>query len=77
MTNDELINLIKKQIEEHKITNETKKEMQPPQPAVPTPIVPKNIRTVPCRNYHGPQGCTRGDYCHFIHAFGYECKYIN
>ncbi|TNV86932.1 hypothetical protein FGO68_gene12121 [Halteria grandinella] len=27
----------------------------------------KNFRTVPCRLYHGPQGCTRGDQCHFIH----------
>jgi hypothetical protein len=35
-------------------------------------IKPSNYRTVPCRNYHGPTGCTRGDFCHFIHAHGYE-----
>lgn len=31
-----------------------------------------NYRTVPCKNFHGPQGCTRGDFCHFIHAPQYE-----
>jgi hypothetical protein len=32
-------------------------------------VRPKNYRTVPCRNYHGPgnQGCARGEFCHFIH----------
>ena len=25
------------------------------------------FRTKPCRNYHGPNGCMRGDNCHFIH----------
>ena len=39
-------------------------------------IKPSNFRTVPCRNYHGPNGCTRGEYCHFIHAYGYEGKEI-
>jgi len=29
---------------------------------------------VPCKNYHGPVGCTRGEFCHFIHAVGYECN---
>lgn len=31
-----------------------------------------NYRTVPCKNYHGPQGCSRGDFCHFIHAVQYD-----
>lgn len=31
-----------------------------------------NQRTVPCKNYHGPTGCTRGDFCHFIHVPAYE-----
>ena len=39
-------------------------------------IKPGNYRTVPCRNFHGPNGCTRGDFCHFIHAVGYEGKLI-
>lgn len=39
-------------------------------------IVPKNYRTVPCRLYHGPTGCTRGDFCHFIHAIGFEQREI-
>ena len=43
-------------------------------PIGPQPINPKNFRTVPCRLYHGPTGCTRGEFCHFIHAVGFECK---
>jgi hypothetical protein len=37
-------------------------------------IKPGNYRTVPCKNYHGPTGCTRGDFCHFIHGQGFEFK---
>lgn len=37
-------------------------------------IKPTNYRTVPCKNFHGPSGCTRGDFCHFIHAQGYEFR---
>jgi hypothetical protein len=29
------------------------------------------FRTRPCRNYHGPNGCMRGDNCHFIHDTNY------
>lgn len=39
-------------------------------------IKPSNFRTVPCRNFHGPNGCTRGEYCHFIHAQGFEGREI-
>lgn len=28
---------------------------------------PVNYKTVPCKMYHSPQGCTRGESCHFIH----------
>jgi hypothetical protein len=31
-----------------------------------------NHRTVPCKNYHGSNGCIRGESCHFFHAIGYE-----
>jgi len=27
---------------------------------------------VPCKNYHGPMGCQRGDFCNFIHVKEYE-----
>jgi len=31
--------------------------------------VPKNYKTVPCKNYHGPfKQCLRTDSCHFIHC---------
>ena len=30
---------------------------------------PINFRTVPCRNFHSSEGCTRGDNCHFVHDF--------
>jgi hypothetical protein len=33
-------------------------------------------RTKPCRNYHGPNGCMRGDNCHFIHDPSYIGKEI-
>lgn len=29
-------------------------------------------RTTPCKNYHGPQGCGRGTFCHFIHLVEFE-----
>lgn len=28
---------------------------------------PPNYKTVPCRLYHSPVGCARGEFCHFIH----------
>ena len=28
---------------------------------------PQNYRTVPCRLFHSTVGCSRGDFCHFIH----------
>ena len=31
-----------------------------------------NYRTVPCKNFHGPAGCSRGDFCHFIHVVQFE-----
>lgn len=37
---------------------------------------PMNYRTVPCRNFHSPAGCERGDNCHFIHDFGFEGRPI-
>ena len=38
--------------------------------------LPKNYRTVPCKNYHGPNGCSRRDYCHFIHVPEYQGQEI-
>jgi hypothetical protein len=38
---------------------------------------PMNYRTVPCRNFHSPAGCERGDNCHFIHDFGSEGRPIS
>eukprot|EP00347_Sterkiella_histriomuscorum_P021810 403332689 len=35
-------------------------------------LKPKNYKTVPCRQYHGPEGCSRGDTCHFIHEPQYQ-----
>lgn len=29
------------------------------------------FRTRPCRNFHGPNGCNRGENCHFIHDLAY------
>jgi hypothetical protein len=63
--------MIKRLINEFKMKNEEKLAMQ--QKMGPQFINPKNYRTVPCRNYHGPIGCTRGDFCHYIHAVGFEC----
>jgi hypothetical protein len=37
---------------------------------------PINFRTVPCRNFHSSEGCTRGDNCHFVHDFNYIGKPI-
>ena len=28
---------------------------------------PPNYKTVPCRLFHSSVGCTRGEYCHFVH----------
>jgi hypothetical protein len=38
-------------------------------------IKPSNFKTVPCRNFHGHLGCSRGDFCHFIHGEGYQGKF--
>lgn len=32
---------------------------------------PLNYRTKPCKNFHSPSGCNRGDRCHFIHDTDY------
>jgi hypothetical protein len=53
-------------------------------PNIPRPIIfgknnlnleskmnPVKYRTKPCRNYHGPNGCMRGNNCHFIHDPNY------
>jgi len=34
------------------------------------------IFTKPCRNYHGPNGCIRGDNCHFIHDSTFQGREI-
>lgn len=33
-------------------------------------------KTKPCKHYHGPAGCPRGDNCHFIHDPQYAGKEI-
>jgi hypothetical protein len=38
---------------------------------------PQNYRTVPCRTYHSPEGCPRGDNCHFIHDFKHAGRPIS
>jgi len=60
--------MVKQKIADFKKENDLRRAMMPP----PSFIIPKNFRTVPCRNYHGPAGCARGETCHFIHALGYE-----
>ena len=35
---------------------------------------PVNYKTVPCRLYHSPIGCARGEFCHFIHDQEYQGK---
>lgn len=70
LSHDQTIELMKRLITEQKLKNEERKAML--QKMGPQFINPKNYRTVPCRNYHGPTGCTRGDFCHYIHAVGYE-----
>ena len=67
--------MVKRLIEGCKKHNEHKRIEQ--ETKGPQFINPKNYRIVPCRLYHGPTGCTRGDFCHFIHAVGFECKIIN
>ena len=37
---------------------------------------PVNYKTVPCRLFHSPSGCTRGDNCHFIHDTNYSGRPI-
>jgi hypothetical protein len=70
MSHDDTISMMKKMITEFKQQNEERKQRGP------QIINPRNYRIVPCRLYHGPNGCTRGDFCHFIHAIGYECTYF-
>jgi hypothetical protein len=38
--------------------------------------LPAKYKTKPCNNFHGPNGCTTGDYCHFIHDLNYSGKEI-
>jgi len=64
--------MVKQKIADFKKENDLRRAMMPP----PSFIIPKNFRTVPCRNYHGPAGCARGETCHFIHALGYEQREI-
>eukprot|EP01017_Pseudomicrothorax_dubius_P045484 TRINITY_DN7868_c0_g1_i1.p1 TRINITY_DN7868_c0_g1~~TRINITY_DN7868_c0_g1_i1.p1 ORF type:complete len:190 (-),score=31.55 TRINITY_DN7868_c0_g1_i1:174-743(-) len=35
------------------------------------PFRPANYKTVPCRLFHSPIGCERGEGCHFIHDYTY------
>ena len=73
---DQLITLANNAITKLKEANQQKLQqlaLNPP----PNPnqlIKPGNYRTIPCKNFHGLTGCTRGDFCHFIHAQGFECK---
>lgn len=70
MEHDQLIKLANSAVTKFKEANQLKLAQAAANPA-PNPnqlIKPGNYRTVPCRNFHGPTGCTRGDFCHFIHA---------
>ena len=74
MPHNQLINLANAAVTQIKQENAIKQAQLAAQPP-PDPnqlIKPGNYRTVPCRNYHGQAGCTRGDFCHFIHATGFE-----
>ena len=42
----------------------------------PTTKKPINYRTVPCKNFHSADGCSRGDNCHFIHDYAQAGKQI-
>jgi len=71
------IQSVKSMIEQFKSINTEKLEQkqiinQPKTPSKQTLINVGNYRTVPCKNYHGPQGCTRGEFCHFIHVVAYD-----
>ena len=71
-----LLSMASDAVTKFKQANEAKLAQQMANPA-PNPnqlIRAGNYRTVPCRNFHGPTGCTRGDFCHFIHAHGYEFR---
>lgn len=37
---------------------------------------PVNYKTVPCKMFHSPQGCTRGESCHFIHETNFSGRPI-
>jgi hypothetical protein len=37
---------------------------------------PLNYKTAPCKLFHSPTGCTRGEFCHFIHEPVYQGNYI-
>lgn len=70
MNHDQLMRLANDAVRDFKQANEIKKAQLAANPP-PNPnqfIQNVNYRTIPCRNYHGPTGCTRGDFCHFIHA---------
>jgi len=38
--------------------------------------LPTKYKTRPCRNFHGPVGCNRGDNCHFIHDTNFPGREI-
>jgi hypothetical protein len=76
MDNDKLVKMANQEVQRFKNQNEIKAaQLAANPPPNPNQIIKAgNYRTVPCRNYHGPTGCTRGDFCHFIHAPGYEFR---
>jgi hypothetical protein len=43
---------------------------------IPLNMNMNKIFTRPCRNYHGPNGCNRGDHCHFIHDQNFQGRDI-
>ena len=45
-----------------------------PQKLIEPIYKPANYKTVPCRLYHSSLGCSRGEFCHFIHEKEYEGK---
>ena len=76
MNHDQLMKLANDAVRGFKQENEINKAKLAANPP-PNPnqlINPGNYRTIPCRNFHGPTGCTRGDFCHFIHAQDYQCR---
>lgn len=53
------------------LTNQEPSKNQGARPVDPTKKMainrPPNYKTVPCRLFHSPLGCERGEECHFIH----------